>query len=407
MSEPTSAVPTTNPIDADIASIEDDGVRRRIAAAFEQLRDISEYGLVFEKHRPESVVLHGHEVAEDGYATLRKDPSPSHAFRVIGIHDGQARLVPVDEKFRPGGQETFLPTADLVPIVKFGTPIFPGLVKTGEVLEGGDKPFHTVINGENFHALELLLYAYEGKVDCIYIDPPYNTGAKDWKYNNDYVDEKDRYRHSKWLSFMDKRLRLAKRLLNPLNSILIVTINDREGSRLGLLLESIFKSARIEMVTTVINPRGKYRAGTFARSDEYLYFVMIGEAALAGEPDYDHVEEDPVPWRTLRRSDKASRRGSKKGGPAQFYPIYVSSEGRIEKIGEALPHSVDRTSAPTVPGCVAVFPMRDDETEMNWGLTAPELRARLQNGYSPTRSRCRPQAGFDHLTTQRSTEPNF
>src|SRR5919108_314554 len=73
---------------------------------------------------------------------------------------------------------------------------------------------HAVINGENFHALQLLIYLYEGQVDCIYIDPPYNTGARDWKYNNRYVDRKDVWRHSKWLAFMERRLKLAKELLN-------------------------------------------------------------------------------------------------------------------------------------------------------------------------------------------------
>ena len=74
-------------------------------------------------------------------------------------------------------------------------------------------PFHAVIDGENYHALQLLQFMYEGQVDCIYIDPPYNTGARDWTYNNNFVDVKDTYRHSKWLSFMEKRLRLARALL--------------------------------------------------------------------------------------------------------------------------------------------------------------------------------------------------
>mgnify|MGYP000909445268 CR=1 FL=1 len=76
--------------------------------------------------------------------------------------------------------------------------------------------------------MQLLEYLYAGKVDCIYIDPPYNTGAKDWKYNNDYVDGNDAYRHSKWLSFMQRRLKLAKKLLNPADSVLIVTIDEKE-----------------------------------------------------------------------------------------------------------------------------------------------------------------------------------
>ena len=97
---------------------------------------------------------------------------------------------------------------DLVVVAEFRDSIYPGLVSTGKVERGGDKPFHTVINAENFHALEALTYTHRGKVDAIYIDPPYNTGARDWKYNNDYVDSEDLYRHSKWLAFMERRLKL-------------------------------------------------------------------------------------------------------------------------------------------------------------------------------------------------------
>ena len=86
-----------------------------------------------------------------------------------------------------------------------------GAIERGE--EG--RPHHALIGGENYHALQLLLYLYEGEVDCIYIDPPYNTGNEKWKYNNRYVDDNDSYRHSKWLSMIEKRLRLAKRLLRP------------------------------------------------------------------------------------------------------------------------------------------------------------------------------------------------
>ena len=95
---------------------------------------------------------------------------------------------------------------DLVVVAEFRDPIYPGLVSTGKVERGGDKPFHTVINGENYHALKALTFTHRGKVDAIYIDPPYNTGAKDWKYNNDYVEGDDLYRHSKWLAFMERRL---------------------------------------------------------------------------------------------------------------------------------------------------------------------------------------------------------
>ena len=138
-----------------------------------------------------------------------------------------------------------------------------------------------MIEGENYHALEALTYTHRGKIDAIYIDPPYNTGAKDWKYNNDYVEGDDLYRHSKWLAFMERRLHLAKKLLNPKTSVLIITIDEKEYLRLGLLLEQTFPEARIQMISTVINPKGVSRGEGFRRSDEYIYFVMFANASPA------------------------------------------------------------------------------------------------------------------------------
>src|SRR5690606_38904670 len=132
----------------------------------------------------------------------------------------------------------------------------------------------------NYHALDALLFAYESKVDCIYIDPPYNTRDKDWKYNNDYVDSDDAYKHSKWLAMMERRLKLAKKLLNPDDSVLIVTIDEKEYLRLGLLLEQVFPSARIQMVSVTINPKGTARPREFSRVDEYAFFVLQGDAAV-------------------------------------------------------------------------------------------------------------------------------
>ena len=146
---------------------------------------------------------------------------------------------------------------------------------------GGDKPFHTVINGENFHALEALTFTHRGRIDAIYIDPPYNTGAKDWKYNNDYVEGEDLYRHSKWLAFMERRLLIARSLLNPAGSVLIATIDEKEYLRLGLLLEQTFPEAEVQMVSSVINPKGTARDNEFARVDEYIFFVKLGDTRLS------------------------------------------------------------------------------------------------------------------------------
>lgn len=86
-------------------------------------------------------------------------------------------------------------------------------IKDKEISTDGNDPTHIIIEGDNFHALSVLNYTHSGKIDVIYIDPPFNTGAKDWKYNNSYVDINDTWRHSKWIQFMYNRLKISKDLL--------------------------------------------------------------------------------------------------------------------------------------------------------------------------------------------------
>ncbi|MBQ5557012.1 MAG: site-specific DNA-methyltransferase, partial [Aeriscardovia sp.] len=187
---------------------------------------------------------------------------------------------------RPGshGGGRTVDLSDLVAVCEPGEPIYPGLRETGRVERGGGslgdpggKPYHVVINAENYHALQALGFCYAGRVDCVYIDPPYNTGAKDWKYNNDYVGKTDAYRHSKWLAWMERRLQLAKTLLNPDNSVLIVTIDEKEYLRLGCLLEELFPEGNIQMISTVIKAGGVSRGSEFNRTNEFIYFVYIGD----------------------------------------------------------------------------------------------------------------------------------
>ena len=343
------------------------------------------FGLNFERHRPEAVELPQRPIRKgDKVRVLPERGSTkkgdSRLWQVANIAKSRkvAQLQLLD------ATETQIQTValgDLIVVAEFRDIIYPGLLSTGEVQRGGDKPCHTVINGENYHVLKALTYTHRGKVDAIYIDPPYNTGAKDWKYNNDYVEGDDLYRHSKWLAMMERRLLIARELLNPADSVLIVTIDEKEYLRLGLLVEQLFHEAAIEMVTTVVNPRGRHRPGRFARSEEYIFTVMLGRSAVGQEVDPDFGGGSRVPWRTLRRSDATSARGTSKGGPAQFYPIYVNAEGVIEEIGDALRHGVPRETAPTRRGCTPVFPIRDSGLEMNWGLVAPALRAIHNLGY--------------------------
>ncbi len=208
-----------------------------------------------------------------------------------------------------------VPIEDLVVVAEFNDYIYPGLVSTRKVERGGDKPFHTVINGENFHALEALTFTHRGKIDVIYIDPPYNSGARDWKYNNDYVEKEDIYRHSKWLAFIERRLKVAAALLNPEASVLVVTIDEKEYLRLGLLLEQTFPEARIQMVSSSINPAAVARAGSFGRIDEYIYFVLFGRAAPVKLPlDSDWIpgkgrtHKGTARWDLFRRSGSNASR---------------------------------------------------------------------------------------------------
>jgi adenine-specific DNA-methyltransferase len=204
---------------------------------------------------------------------------------------------------------------DLVVVAAFRDPIYPGLVSTGKVGRGAEKPYHTVINAENFHALETLLFTHRGNVDCIYIDPPYNTGSKDWKYNNDYVEADDLYRHSKWLAFMERRLLLAKELLKPHDSVLIVTIDEKEYLRLGLLLEQTFPDANIQMVSSVVNRKGIIRANELTRTNEFIFFAVLGGFKYAPERA---VDSEKVRWASLRRMDIESRRNGKGRAVAVF-----------------------------------------------------------------------------------------
>lgn len=354
---------------------------------FKVLSSRRSFGLNFERHRPESVELPGRPVRKGDKVHVlpprgETKKGDQRLWKVFGFEKASGAKVARLELLNAAEPEhQTVPVDDLVVVAEFRDYIYPGLVSTGKVGRGGDKPFHTVINGENFHALEALTFTHRGKIDVIYIDPPYNSGAKDWKYNNDYVEKEDLYRHSKWLAFIERRLLIASQLINKENGVLIVAIDDKEVSRLGLLLEQVFPEAEIDMVTTVINPRGKYRKGRFARCEDYLFFLTFGAAEVQGEPDPDFMEGVAIGWRTLRRSDITSARGTKKGGTGQFFPIYVDESGKIKQIGKPLEHGIDRNTAPSVEGCTAVFPIRDDGTEMNWGLTAPSLKNLLKKGY--------------------------
>ena len=363
-----------------INQIQDPELRDRIQKEVNKLAKQKKFGLVFEEHLPECTPLYDMPIKRGCNVMLRDNAENKSIYIVVKVDGDTAYCVKKDNNTETA---TFN-LNEIVRVAEFGEPIYPYLIPMDSVCNAPDSGlWHTLIEADNYHALQLLEYLYGGKVDCIYIDPPYNTGAKDWKYNNDYVDCTDMYRHSKWLSFMQKRLVLAKKLLNPKDSVLILTIDEKEYLHLGCLLEEIFPEAHIQMVSTMINPANVARAGEFGRSGEYIFFVMIGEAAplrvkLSREwvSSKGRTHTGNIRWDLLKRSGTNSEREHSPGG---FYPIYIEpSTGRIASIGEPLPKGISK--APQKEGLIALLPIRQNGSEGNWQWSTATFEERLRQG---------------------------
>ena len=193
-----------------------------------------------------------------------------------------------------------------------------------------DAPNHILIEGDNLEALTALSYTHEGKIDVIYIDPPYNTGAKNWKYNNDYVDSNDAFKHSKWISMMNKRLKIAKRLLSD-RGILVLTIDDYEIENITLLLNEIFgEDNRLGTVVIRNNPSGRSTTSGFSIAHEYaLFYAKSHEDAVLGRLERTeeqigrYKEKDDIgkyEWVNFRARYSTN-------SASMQYPIYIKKDG--------------------------------------------------------------------------------
>ena len=369
-------------IDDLISKIDNQELRLRIEQEVAKMQKQRKFGLVFEEHLPECTPLFDIPVKRGATVAL-KSGKISENYVVTKIAGDKATC----ERLDGSHKICEFATNDLVVVAQFGEPIYPFLKKIGSVQNAPDSDlWHTLIEADNYHALQLLVYLYAGQVDCIYIDPPYNTGACDWKYNNDYVDASDQYRHSKWLSMMQKRLVLAKKLLNPKDSVLIVTIDEKEYLHLGCLLEQMFPEARIQMVSSVINSAG-VASDEFFRTNEFLYFIKFGDA----HPEKLHLTDEwlgnvkatkktvGLYWNQLMRSGTGATR---KEVPGMFYPIYVSLDGlRIVKIGETLPRNIDKSTVNPLPNTKIIWPIRSNGEEGRWQLGQEKLKYAYEHGY--------------------------
>ena len=180
------------------------------------------------------------------------------------------------------------------------------------ISEDADAPNHILIEGDNLEALTALAYTHEGKIDVIYIDPPYNTGNKDFVYNDSYVDSEDTYRHSKWLSFMSKRLRIAKQLLSD-RGVIFISIDDNEQAQLKLLCDEVFGNNNF--ITNIIwqSTAGSNTGNEIVTITEYVlvYTANRSKAHFDGQPPSDDtfkLSDEHIKERGRYTLDKLDRR---------------------------------------------------------------------------------------------------
>lgn len=363
-----------------INQIQDEDLRNRIQQEVNKMNKQKKFGLVFEEHLPECTPLYEIPIKVGATVAVREEKMRD-ILQVVAINDGVASCVNKITK-----EISEIVTDKLVTVTEFGKPIYPYLKLIDSVCNAPDSNlWHTLIEADNYHALQLLEYLYAGKVDCIYIDPPYNTGAKDWKYNNDYVDGADNYRHSKWLSMLQKRLSIAKRLLNPQNSVLIVTIDEKEYLHLGCLLEEMFPTAKMQMISSVISFKGSARKQQFTRLDEYIFIIELGDATVQRLPLSDEWRMNPddmrathLTWKYLIRSGGA---GLRERSPGNFYPVFFTNEGKYHSVGEALPLEQNRNDITIPTGTFAVFPIDTQGREHYWNINRDKFIEYKEKGY--------------------------
>ena len=366
-----------------ISQIQDETLRNRIQEEVSKMAKQKKFGLVFEEHMPESTPLYDMPIKR-GCNVMRRDSKDDKSiYVVLKVEGDTAVCVKPEQK----DEAVTFELKVIVRVAEFGKPIYPYLKPLDSVCNAPDSDlWHTLIEADNYHALQLLEYLYAGKVDCIYIDPPYNTGAKDWKYNNDYVDGNDAYRHSKWLSFMQRRLQLAKKLLNPANSVLIVTIDEKEYLHLGCLMEEMFSEANMQMISSAINGKGVARNSEFARVNEYVYIVRFGECGVNPLPLPDEwignvktSTTKQVRWGSLMRSGSGALRSD---SPGCFYPIFISKDKKhFCGAGEVVPAEVDRSTVEVPEGIIALFPVHDDGVEGRWQYSRDKFLEIQRKGY--------------------------
>ncbi|MQS05725.1 DNA methyltransferase [Streptomyces alkaliphilus] len=292
----------TNVLDDALARVRalDPALAVTLTREVDALRDGRRFGLVFEKHLPESVRLPGHPVKR-GVKVARRDPAKGEealtwrVFKVTGA--GADRVAHLADSEGP------VPVAELVVVRDFGEPIYPGLKSVGRIERGQPSdPSHIVINGENHHALQALRMTHRKGVDLIYIDPPYNTGNQTWIYSDKYIADQDAFKHSKWLSFMERRLTVARDLLKD-TGVIFVAIGDEEHHRLRMLMDQVFGPQNF--ISDIVWQGGRKNDSRYVSNGaDYMLVYARNESALSAA-EVRWREEKPGVHEVLAQGAKA------------------------------------------------------------------------------------------------------
>ena len=352
-----------------ILQIPDENLRGRIQSEVANLKKTKKFGLVFENQNPECTPLYNVPVKVNSLVAL-KAGKLNEMFRVVAVDDEKVSCIRDDKIF------TF-DLNELITVAQFGDPIYPYLQSIDAVCNAPDsKLWHTLIEADNYHALQLLKYLYAGKVDCIYIDPPYNTGARDWKYNNDYVDASDHFRSSKWLSMMQNRLKLARDILSDSGAIFI-SIDDHEQATLKLLCDEIFgRKNFVSVISNTNNPKGRSFDKFIATAHEYIlvYAKNMDQLKLKGfKPSeiitkrYNKIDEIGQKYREidLRKTGDHDLRVDR---PNLFYYFYYN-----ETTKDFFPDTEDKI----LIGYTQIKPIRADGKEGCWRWSIEKTKTNL------------------------------
>ena len=353
-----------------IKQVEDPSLRQLLENEINTLSRDVKYGLNYERHLPEYSPLFGIKIKEGSRVAIKNEQPIKETYIVEKTSKQKATCRRFSDK-----TECVFNLNDLVVVATFGEAIFPYLEIVDSICAASDSDlWHLLIESDNYHALQLLTYICPHKVDCIYIDPPYNTGARDWKYNNNYVDSADGWKHSKWLSMMEKRLRIAKTLLTE-DGVMIIAIDDYEYPNLLLLLGDLFRGYDFSTVIVNHHPQGG-SSDNITRTHEYAVFVTPkGKTVVKGRKSEQFDEE----WSLMRGG--TDQRNLRTGRPKSFYGVYVDPDTlTVVGVGSPLKKDDVYPTGNTSEGYKIVYPIGQDGKERVWRYTRNSMIKHIQAG---------------------------